>query len=64
MFGTTTACESFFSTMDFMKYKCRSTHSNENLVFELRCAFSIKYPGFQTFGTNKNIRTVLAILSY
>lgn len=31
-------CRSTFSTINFMKSKCRSSVSNKNLVFQLRCA--------------------------
>lgn len=42
----TMVCEFTFSAMNFMKYKCRSTNSNEYLVSKLRCIINVKHTGF------------------
>ena len=48
MFGTIWIYESTFSTVNFLKSKCTSNISNENLVSKLRCAVSVKYtPDFE-----------------
>ena len=41
MFGTTWVCKSF-SIVSFMKSKCRSGISSENLESELKCVVSVK----------------------
>lgn len=38
MFGTSWVCESNFSTVNFMKFKYRTSIFNENLAWKLRCA--------------------------
>lgn len=40
MFGTTRICESTFLVVNYVKYKLRSSISDKNLAFELRCAKS------------------------
>lgn len=53
MFKTNWECESMFLIINFIKYKNRSSTSDENLA--LRCTISIKYaPNFRDL-QKKNI---------
>ena len=55
----------YFSTINFMEYKYRSSISNGNLVSELKYVLNIKYtPDFKYILINKSIYIYIYTLLY
>lgn len=56
MFGKTLICECTFAIVNFMSSKYRSSISNKNFMFKLKCVVSIKYtPDFKDL-VGKNVK--------